>query len=200
MAVRELLKYPSIADITLVDLDKKMTDLFASNKSLLKLNSNALQSSKVSVINTDAFVWLRENTKAFDFIVVDFPDPSNYSLGKLYTTSFYRELSRSLAPNGALVIQSTSPFVAKKSFWIIDKTLQQTGLHTQPYHCYVPSFGEWGFILGFKNNLGGQYSFPDSLRFLNTETVRQMYVFPPDMVVKESPYNTLEQSGARQYF
>jgi spermidine synthase len=191
MAVRELLKYPTIADITLVDLDKKMTDLFTSNKSLLQLNSNALQSPKVSVINTDAFVWLRGNTKTFDFIVVDFPDPSNYSLGKLYTTSFYRELSRSLAEDGALVIQSTSPYVAKKSFWIINKTLEQAGLQTRPYHCYVPSFGEWGFILGFKHQPDGQYALPDSLRFLNAETVKQMYVFPPDMIVKESPHNTL---------
>ena len=32
--------------------------------------------------------------------MVDFPDPTNYSLGKLYTTAFYRLLARHLARDG----------------------------------------------------------------------------------------------------
>jgi spermidine synthase len=191
MAVREILKYTSVETITLVDLDKVMTDLFQSNSALMKLNHHALTSPKVRVINTDAFVWIREHQKTFDFIVVDFPDPSNYSLGKLYTVSFYKELYRILAPQGCLVIQSTSPFVAKNSFWIIDRTLRQSGFLTTPYHCYVPSFGEWGFVLGYKESLSQHFNLPKDLRFVNEETIRQMENFPPDMRVAESPYNTL---------
>jgi spermidine synthase len=191
MAVREILKYTSVETITLVDLDKVMTDLFQSNTALMKLNHQSLTSPRVRVINTDAFVWIREHQKTFDFIVVDFPDPSNYSLGKLYTVSFYKELYRILAPQGCLVIQSTSPFVAKKSFWIIDRTLRQSGFLTTPYHCYVPSFGEWGFVLGYKESLSQHFNLPGNLRFVNEETIRQMENFPPDMRVAESPYNTL---------
>jgi spermidine synthase len=191
MAVREILKYADVADITLVDLDKAMTDLFQSNSALLELNSRALLSPLVTVINTDAFVWIRENQKVFDFIVVDFPDPSNYSLGKLYSTSFYNELHRALSPEGSLVIQSTSPYVARRSFWIVNETVRRAGLLTQPYHCYVPSFGEWGFVMASKQPLSGAYHLPEGLRFLDNETIKPMFTFPPDMRVGESPYNTL---------
>lgn len=191
MAVREILKYPGVESITLVDLDKAMTDLFQSNPALTTLNSSALLSPKVTVINADAFVWMRENQRVFDFIVVDFPDPANYSLGKLYSTSFYKELTRALSPEGCVVIQSTSPYVAKQSFWIVNETLRRTGLATQPYHCYVPSFGEWGFVLASGQPMSGTHHLPQGLRFLDQEALRPMFSFPPDMRVTDSPYNTL---------
>ena len=86
-------------------------------------------------------------TDMFDFVVVDFPDPTNYSLGKLYTTAFYRLLSKHVSANGFIVVQSTSPLFARQSYWCIVNTLKQAGLRTWPYHVYVPSFGEWGFVL-----------------------------------------------------
>ncbi len=72
------------------------------------------------------------------------PDPSNFSIGKLYSTTFYKLVQDAIRETGAIVIQSTSPFVAPKSFWCIDNTLKSVGFHTKPYHNYVPSFGEWG--------------------------------------------------------
>ncbi len=77
----------------------------------------------------------------------DFPDPTNYSLGKLYTTAFYRLLRRHLSENGMAVIQSTSPLFARRSYWCIVKTLESVGFQVTPYHTYVPSFGEWGFVI-----------------------------------------------------
>ncbi len=191
MAIREILKYPSVKKITLVDLDRTITDLFRENTSLKQLNNQSLTSSKVNVINQDAFVWIRSQTETFDFIVVDFPDPSNYSLGKLYTASFYRELNKILSPKGCIVIQSTSPYVAKKSFWIVDETLAFAGFKTVPYHCYVPSFGEWGFVLGYKEQFNSAHTLPEGLKFVNDATIEQMKTFPPDMKVESSPHNTL---------
>ena len=191
MAVREILKYPSIKKITLVDLDRAVTDLFRENSSLNQLNNQSLTSPKVNVINQDAFVWIRSQSETFDFIVVDFPDPSNYSLGKLYTASFYRELNKILSPKGCIVIQSTSPYVAKKSFWIIDQTLSVAGFKTSPYHCYVPSFGEWGFVMGYKEKLNSIETLPEGLKFVTDATIEQMKTFPPDMKVENSPHNTL---------
>ena len=83
----------------------------------------------------------------FDFAIVDFPDPSNFSLGKLYTTTFYRLLAQHLAPDGVFVVQATSPLFARQSYWCIVTTIEQSGLAAAPYHVYVPSFGEWGFVL-----------------------------------------------------
>jgi spermidine synthase len=79
MAVREILKYPGVDSVTLVELDPAMTTLFSQQATLVQLNGGALQSPKVKVINTDAFSWLERTTDTFDVIIVDFPDPTNFS-------------------------------------------------------------------------------------------------------------------------
>ena len=78
MAVREILKYPSVESVTLVELDPAMTKLFSEQPTLVKLNGGALTSPKVKVINTDAFAWLDTGKDMFDVIIVDFPDPTNF--------------------------------------------------------------------------------------------------------------------------
>jgi spermidine synthase len=191
LAVREILKYPTVQSITLVDLDQAVTEMFLNNNALTALNAKSLTSPKVKIINQDAFIWLRNNKEIFDFIVIDFPDPSNYSLGKLYTASLYREVHRALSPAGAMVVQSTSPYVARRSFWIIDETIARSGFITRPYHCYVPSFGEWGYVLASKETLSGQARLPENLRFIDENVLHQLSIFPPDMGPIESPVNTL---------
>ncbi|WP_395060630.1 polyamine aminopropyltransferase [Flavobacterium sp.] len=152
MAAREILKYNDVKKITLVDLDSEMTNEFKTNKLFVKLNENSLNSPKVKTINKDAFIWLDKYAFKYDIIFIDFPDPSNFSLGKLYSTSFYKKVKSHLNVNGTVVIQSTSPFFAPKSFWCINTTLKDTFVNTIPYHVYLPSFGEWGFNLVFNGN------------------------------------------------
>ncbi len=147
MAVREVLKYPSVESVTLVELDPHMTRLFAEQPTLSQLNAQALASPKLKVVNQDAFTWLEQSSEFFDIIIIDFPDPSNFALGKLYTTTFYELVDRHLAATGFAVIQCTSPLVARRSFWTVVSTLEAVGLSTTPYHANVPSFGEWGFVI-----------------------------------------------------
>src|SRR5579872_4572126 len=77
LAVREILKYPNVQSITLVDLDREMTQMFSTHPLLSSLNSHSLTRPRVHVINADAFPWLASNTDPFDFVVVDFPDPTS---------------------------------------------------------------------------------------------------------------------------
>jgi spermidine synthase len=191
LAVREILKYPQVESITLVDLDPEMTKMFSSNPMLTKLNASSLLSPRVHVINADAFPWVDSNTDNFDFIVIDFPDPTNYSLGKLYTTAFYRAAARHLSAQGFMVVQSTSPMFARDSFWCIAQTLKQAGLETYPYHVYVPSFGEWGFILAGTHNYAPPTALPSGLRFINAEALPSLFQFPPDMSPLPMPANQL---------
>lgn len=193
LAVRELLKYPSVRTITLVDLDKKMTDLFKTQNILTSLNKNSLNDPKVQLIVNDAFIWLKSTDRKFDLAVVDFPDPSNYSLGKLYSDTFYRELKHVLKPDGLVVVQSTSPFYAKNSFWCVVNTLGSVGFETTPYHAYVPAFGDWGYVIGslkpYQPPSDGQY--PAGLRYVSSDTVKQMLSFAKDMMPTQSAVNKL---------
>ena len=191
LAVREILKYPSVEAITLVDLDPEMTQLFRTNPMLTGLNHDSLNSKKLRVINEDAFPWLDTNREMFDFVVVDFPDPTNYSLGKLYTTAFYRLLAKHVSARGAIVVQSTSPLFARQSYWCIVSTLKQTGLKTYPYHVYVPSFGEWGFVLAAARDYEPPVQLPQGMKFLTLETLPAMFRFPNDMRPMEVEPNRL---------
>ncbi len=202
MAVREILKYPAVEQVTLVDLDPLVTRLFSTQEVLLNLNQRSLLHKKVNVVNQDAFVWLRSNRQLFDVVVIDFPDPSNFSIGKLYSTVFFRQLKQCLQPHGVAVIQSTSPYVAPKSFWCIDTTLRHTGLYTKPYHNYVPSFGEWGYILvSPQKEINWFSALPPGLKFLNPQVLQQLFIFPGDMQVREPlRVNQLNNQALVHYF
>ncbi len=204
LAVRELLKYPHLGPIQLVDLDPGMTRLFQQNRVLRGLNGGSLTNPRVRVTNADAFQWLRADTGRYDLIFIDFPDPANYSVGKLYTTAFYQEVRRHVAPRGLVVVQATSPYVARRSFWCVVHTLSAAGFaQTMPYHAWVPSFGEWGYVLAaptpgtWRPDAG---PLPPNLRFLTPAIIRQMQTFSPDMAEVPTAINRLNNQALVQSF
>ena len=147
LALREVLTYKTVEHVTLVDLDPAMTGLSRHFPALAELNHHSFDDPRVTVINDDALVWLDEHPGQYDAIVVDFPDPNTFALGKLFTKLFYRRVRAHLAPSGAVVVQATSPLFARKSYWCIADTMAAAGLAVQPYHVTVPSFGVWGYVL-----------------------------------------------------
>jgi spermidine synthase len=200
MAVREILKYPQVESVTLVDLDPEMTRLFSTSPPLVELNAQALKSPKVKIINQDALIWLENHAEIFDFVVVDFPDPSSHGLGKLYTSAFYRLLDKHLAPDGLMVIQSTSPLYARKAFWCVVTTLESVGFTATPYHALVPSFGEWGFIVAGRRPYAPPQKYEVSLRFLTPEITPSLFQFPKDMARVETEVNRLNNQVLVRYF
>lgn len=201
LAVREILKYPSIEQVTLVDLDSEMTNSFSQHPKLRALNHDAFHSSKVKIISDDAFVWLDKHHDFYDFIVVDFPDPTNFSLGKLYSDTFYKLVASHLSQHGLIVIQSTSPLYARQSFWCIHNTIKSAGLQTAPYHALVPSFGEWGYVIaGFK-----PYTTPNNidikgLKFITPQLLPSLFEFPLDMQALPSEINRLNNQALVHYY
>jgi spermidine synthase len=200
LALREILKHPGVVSITLVDLDPAMTRLFGRSAMLTTLNRGSLGDARVHVVNADAFVWLRANRRQFDAVVVDFPDPTNFSVGKLYTLTMYRELARAIAPDGMAVIQSTSPLVAPRAYWTVAATLEAAGLMTRPYHANVPSFGEWGFILVAHRPIGAAVRLPAGLRFLTPGSEAVMFDFPTDMARRPVEVNRLDNQSLVRAF
>jgi len=201
LALREVLRYPQVQEVTLVDLDPEMTHAFASRPELVKLNANALNDKRVKVVNADAAVWLQSDPGMYDVAIVDFPDPSSFALGKLYSVPFYGVLRKHVAANGLIAVQATSPFFAPHAYWTVDATLREVGLQTWPYHLYVPSFGEWGFIMASPQ---GRFTPPDKytlpMRYLDADTTRAMFAFPPDMPRLPMAPNRLDsQSLVREF-
>ncbi len=200
LAVREILKYPQVESITLVDLDPAMTNLFSTAPALVALNQGALGSERVKVVNADALQWLEESRDYFDFIVIDFPDPSNFALGKLYSAAFYRLIEKRLSANGLLVVQSTSPLYARQSFWCVVTTLESVGFKTAPYHAQVPSFGEWGYIIAGRQAFTPGTIDATKTRYLTPETLPGLFAFPADMGRVPAEINQLNNQVLVRYF
>jgi spermidine synthase len=200
LAAREVLRHRDVRHVTLVDLDPEMTRLFSRSAMLIALNRGSLTDTRMTTINADAFRWLREAKGTYDVIIVDFPDPVDFSVGKLYTDAFYREIARVLAPGGVAVVQSTSPLVAPQAFWTVATTMEAAGLTTRAYHAYVPSFGEWGFTLAAHGPIPAQVRLPPGNRFLSPATEARMYDFPPDMARRPVAVNRLDNQALVRVF
>ena len=234
MAVREILKYPSVESVTLVELDPQMTQLFSQHDTLTRLNGGALNDPRVHIVNADAFHWLQQEVPpdaagpgqgasaprtvaasvpspaqaspsraaerpqagdTFDVIVVDFPDPTNFSIGKLYTNSFYALLEKRLSASGYAVVQTTSPLVARQSFWTVVQTIESVGLRTAPYHAHVPSFGEWGFVIASHRPWRLPEALPGGLQFLSVGSLPLLFDFPLDMARVPAEVNRLSNQA-----
>lgn len=189
----------------MVDLDPAMTRLFSGHSLLADLNRQAFASPKVTVLSKDAFIWLKDAvespaTPQFDAVIIDVPDPSNFSIGKLYSVSFYRLLHNIIDDNSRIVVQSTSPLVARKSFWCVNNTLEAAGFNTTPYHAYVPSFGEWGFVMAGRSTYRMPAAYPDGLRYVSIDTAREMFHFPADMARVDTKIQKLDDQALIHYF
>ena len=150
-AAREVLKYPSVESIKLVDLDPAITNLAQTNEILVKLNQQSLLNGKVEIINQDAYTFLEDHLGYYDVIIIDLPDPKTVELGRLFSYEFYLLCQRRLRPNGFLVTQAGSPYYASRAYKCVDITLQEAGFTTLPLHNQVLTLGEWGWIIGARD-------------------------------------------------
>ncbi|HEY4159653.1 MAG TPA: polyamine aminopropyltransferase, partial [Polyangiaceae bacterium] len=200
LAARELLKWPDVGSITLVDLDAEVTNLARNSPELSALNRHALADPRVHVLNQDALRFLEESERLFDVELFDFPDPSNYAVGKLYSTAFYRAARARLSPGGVMVVQATSPLFARAAFWCVASTLEAVGLHTLPYHVYIPSFGEWGFVLAAESPLRAPERVTVNADTLRGARLAALFELPPDMQRVATEPNRLNNQALVGYY
>ncbi len=201
MALREVFKYDEVKEVTLVDLDEKITQLFTSNPQLSNLNNQAFKDKRVEVLNLDAWKFLENSQDIYDVIIIDLPDPNNISLSRLYTKSFYTLIKNHLSFGGAMVCQSTSPLYARKAYYSIVSTVESIFLHVEPYHLYVPSFGEWGFTLAMNHSIKmDEKKLPKKLLYLDATSLRAMSIFPPDMSEVDTEINTIMHHKLMHYY
>ena len=182
--------------VTLLDLDADLVKLFKSpdtdmpenlTQAMLALNGDALNDPRVTIINDDAFNGVDKLIATgvkYDAIIVDLPDPSHPDLNKLYSDYFYRKLKELMSSDGALTVQSTSPYHAPKAFISVAKTLVVAGFDVKQYHHNVPSFGEWGWSIATAGGRDAQYrlaqltEFPIKDDWLTLGLVKGAFEFP----------------------
>ncbi len=200
MATREVLRYPDVKQVTLVDLDPEVTTLFRDDPRLAALNGNVLSDPRVTIVNADAWEHVKGRSAAYDVAILDLPDPKDLAISKLYSRAFYADLVNALGVGGVMVTQATSPVYARRAYWTIVATLEATAdrysenrtLQVLPYHAYVPSFGEWGFVIAAgRLQSEPSRSLPDGLKFFTNGEPDGLFSFPPDMAREKMDPNTL---------
>ena len=201
LTLREVLKYEELSTIVLVELDSVVVSLAKNNPYMRNLNSQALSDSRIELIYADGLKYLKNSLTRFDIIIFDLPDPREESLSKLYSLEGYRLAEKCLKKNGAIVTQATSPYFAPTAYWCIGKTIQEAGLQLISYHVNIPSFGEWGFHIGFKNNFSvTDIEVPSDLKYLDEEIWNAMRVFPKDMKKRPVKINRLDHPRLAHYY
>ena len=181
LAVREILKYPSVERIDLVDIDPDMTRLGREFAPLVEINQNAMASPKLNIHHADAFVFIRNAPIKYDRVIIDFPDPHNEAISKLYSAEFYALVGGALAKDAVVVTQSSSPYVVRHSFWTVRRTMEEVFDRTDSFHITVPAFGIWGFHLAYRGAAGTLGTLPDELKFVSPEVLTAGRVFAGDM-------------------
>lgn len=200
LALREVLKYASVTSATLVDLDPDMTKLSERFPMLAELNRHSFSDPRVTVVNQDAMIWLENQTEPFDVVIVDFPDPNTYALGKLYTTRFYKLLKAHLTEDSAVTVQCTSPLFARKSYWCIIRTMEAAGFQVKPFQTAVPAFGIWGYALARTKAFDPPQKAPAGLRFLDDQAMASLFVFTADTAPVPVEINRLDNQTLVHYY
>ena len=196
LAAREILKYPDVENLTLVDLDPAMSRLARQDKIFLGINHGSLNDPRVRVINQDAYQFIKNSVDLYDAVIIDLPDPKSVSLSLLYSLGFYKMVEKHLKPFGSMVTQSTSPLYSPEAFLCIKKTMEAAGFSTVPYQNSVPSMGQWGWVIGVRHEAMSVQRLKQDLtalefadietRFFNRDAMISMAHFGKGLFEKEA--------------
>ncbi|WP_088068095.1 adenosylmethionine decarboxylase [Gottfriedia luciferensis] len=185
LALREVLKYPNVKHVDLVDIDPLMIQIAKTQPVLLELNNRSFLDKRVNVHNEDAKIFIKGNHEQYDVIIIDFPDPVDSILSSLYTKELFNQVSSLLSKNGALVCQSSSPEDTPIAFWSIARTLEKAGLYTLPYNIVVPSFGLWGFHLATHRKIANNLSKISVPHNALANNLKPLFIIPSNVLSSE---------------
>lgn len=178
-AVREVLKWPEVKQVTLIDWDKEVTDLFTGLYS--DLNERAFQDPRVTIENRDVREIVSENRTygclLIDLIDLDVSDTSQQYLFQLLLKVAYKWC----CPGGSVVLNlgGITPWDFEGLHWAAEH-LKQLAWPLTFYKVFVPSFGrEWVFGLATQNDRLPFDEIPKGLTQLCEETWQASRTWSP---------------------
>lgn len=142
-AAEELLKYPSIEKVVMVELDGGVVE--ASKKYIPSINNGAFDNPKFELHIVDGIEYIANTDQKFDQVFIDLTDPFGPSV-ELYTIEFYRAVKKILTDRSAISLHIESPITRAQLFSRIYYTLKSVFKIVRPMTNYVPFYGTlWGF-------------------------------------------------------
>ncbi|MFB7915325.1 polyamine aminopropyltransferase [Streptomyces sp. NPDC056061] len=169
LAAREALRYPDVRGVTIVELDPGLTRLARTDRALSALNGHAYRDPRLTVVDADAFNWLRAAHARYDVVISDLPDPGISASTKLYSAEFYGLVAEALTPGGRVVVHGGPSMSRPRTYWTVEASMGEAGLRTRPYRITgrftdftagpdraghrAPSEHGWGFVLAGRDRV-----------------------------------------------
>lgn len=141
--LRELLRYPTIKRVDMVEIDEAVID--ACKLHLACVSAGAFDDSRSNVVIADAFTFVKDAASSYDLIVVDSTDIYEGASGSLsemlFTDEFYGDCYRLLSNRGFVVTQADNPVFCPYSLEAIRNLYQRCFEQAGDYCAVIPSFG-----------------------------------------------------------
>jgi len=145
---REVLRYPSVEKVVMVDIDGELVDL--CRRYMPEWGQGAFEDPRLELVIDDGRKYVEETEELFDVVILDLTDPlpgtpSVY----LYTKEFYEMIRGRLRPHGVMVTQATSLRYSLDTSAKIRNAVAAVFPITRMYAASITSFMSlWGFVLG----------------------------------------------------
>ncbi|ENO85473.1 polyamine aminopropyltransferase [Thauera linaloolentis] len=145
-SAEELLKYPTIERVVIVELDEKVVDL--SRRYLQGIHHGALDDARVDLRIGDGLRYVTVDGPAaaagYDLIVLDLTDPVGLAEA-LYGEDFFRACRALLADGGALSLHLGAPAFQPERVQALVRRLRRVFACVRPYFLHIPLYGSlWG--------------------------------------------------------
>jgi spermidine synthase len=92
---REILKH-GVAAVDYVELDPLIIEVAQ------QYLPESLADYRINVINTDGRLFVKQTDRNYDVVIADLPDPSTSQINRFYTQEFFKEVKRTLTPDGVV--------------------------------------------------------------------------------------------------
>jgi len=174
-ALREVVKYKSVKEILLVDIDKKVIEV--SKKYLSSVSRGAFNDKRLKIFNEDALKFVRDYKNYFDIIISDSTDPYSLSLA-LWRAQFYKDILKALQKKGVAAFQTAyfGEKFAKKARKIIKKVFPFFKIHKAFVGCFP--FDEHTFSFGSKEINFDKINFEEIERKYKKLNIKTKYYSP----------------------
>ena len=147
-AVREVVKYPQVDKVTLVEIDSQVIE---ASKRFLPEISSGLNDARVEIKIADGIEYVRSLENACDVVIVDSTEPVGPAVG-LFGSPFYEGVFKALKADGIFVAQTESPFFNAHLIRTVFRRIKTIFPYTHLYLAPVPTYpgSLWSFTLGSK--------------------------------------------------
>lgn len=186
-AIEEILKYPTVEEVVMVELDRDVVD--ASKMHLPDISKGAFDNPKTTLLIEDGIAYIKNCQEKFDLVILDLTDPFGPSVS-LYTQEFYNSVNNILSETGAFTLHIESPISRPALFQGIYHTLKSVFKFVSPMLNYVPMYGTlWAYAMAsqvhdplsisretIKKRLDS-FKLPD-LQFINEDTYYSVLSIP----------------------